>query len=100
VYLNLQEYLAYLILFHFKLFDQFRIYKNLYKHILNLFENMYTPRLPHTTTLPGGRTLPHTLPDSRTQLRALPHTASCRTQHTALSRTPHTIAHRNLQEFK
>jgi hypothetical protein len=82
--------------------SEFSIYKNLYKHILNLFENMYTPGLPHTTTLPGSRTLPHTLPDSRTQLlRALPHTASinCRTQHTALSRTPHTIAHRNLQEF-
>jgi hypothetical protein len=44
-----------------------------YKHVLNLFENMHTTAgLPHTAAPLDSRTLPRALMDSRT----LPHTAA------------------------
>ena len=76
MYLNLHEYKRDFILFYVKLFDLFRIYMNLYEHVLNLFENMHSAGLPHTAAPLDSRTLPRALPDSPTLLPTLPHTAA------------------------
>jgi hypothetical protein len=64
------------------------MYMNLYKYVLNLFENMHTAELPHAAAPLDSRTLPRALPDSHTLPhtlpRALPH---CRTQQCTLPQT-------------
>ena len=76
-----------------------QIYTN---KVWTLFENMHTTGLPYTSALlDSSQTLPQAVPDSRTQLRALPHPATLphttwiKKPHTAHSRTPHTVAQRN-----
>jgi hypothetical protein len=101
--MNLQKHLHAFIQFHFKLFDLLRIYTNLYKYILILFENKHSAALLHTAALPGSRTLPHChtlphpLPDSCTLLqalpRALPHTSVRTAAHCRTPGQPHTAAH-------
>ena len=84
-----------MILFNFtsNYFDLFRIYTNLYKHVLNLVENMHTAGLPHTAAPLDSRTLPRALAAGQPHTAA--HTAAhCRTagQSCALCRTlPHTV---------
>jgi hypothetical protein len=55
------------------------IYTDLYEYVLNLFENMHTAALLHTTAAPDSHTLPRALPHTARHIRALcrtlPHTA-------------------------
>jgi hypothetical protein len=55
MYVNVYEFTRILIWFYFKLFGLFRIYTNLYEHVLNLFENVLTAGLPHAAGLLNSR---------------------------------------------